>query len=227
MTRVAFSAREVGGAGPALVGIAGLLEEYAAECSPKPSARFTERVLSAIAREQPPTPPMLVLRSLRERSLAGVARYLAVSLQAAVGARRSFPLAVRAQAIAIVLVAVIVLGGGGVALAAGAAGLAHALAPVFAPRAAPALQHSRPVAPGHSHVRQAPHHKLKPHHVPPAKGKPDDHGRGATTHEASGGGPSSGNGTDERDKPEAKSPNGTDATHSSAKPTRASASGES
>jgi hypothetical protein len=224
MTR-AFNPGEVGRAGPALVGIAGLLEEYTADCAPEPSTGFTERVVSAITREQPPTPPILLLRSLRERSLPAAARYLAASLQAAIGARRSFPFAVRAQAMAIVLVAVIVLGGGGVALAAGAAGLAHALAPVLAPRAAPGTQHSRPVGPGHSHVRQEPRHK-KPHHVPPAKGKQDDHGQGATNHEGSGGGSSSGNpASGEKDK-EATSPNGTGATRASPKAKRASAGGE-
>jgi hypothetical protein len=224
MTR-AFNAGEVGSAGPALVGIARLLEEYAADCAPEPSTSFTERVVSAIAREQPPTPPILLLRSLRERSLPAAARYLAVSLQAAIGARRSFPLAVRAQAMAIVLVAVIVLGGGGVALAAGAAGLAHALAPVLAPPAAPALQHSRPVGPGHSHVRQEPRHK-KPHPAPPAKGK-QDKGGGSSKQETSGRGNSNANaGNDEKDTTEAKSPDGTGATHASPKAKRASAAGE-
>jgi hypothetical protein len=224
MTR-AYSAGELGRAGPALVGIARLLEEYAADCAPEPSTGFTERVVSAIAREQPPTPPILLLRSLRERSLSAAARYLAASLQAAIGARRSFPLAVRAQAVAIVLVAVIVLGGGGVALAAGAAGLVDALTPVLAPRAAPALQHSRPVGPGHSHVRQEPRHK-KPHHVPPAKGKQDDHGQGATKNEGSGGGSPSGNPASSEKDNEAKSPSGAGATRASPKAKRASAGGE-
>lgn len=223
MTRVAFSAREVGRAGAALVGIGQLLEEYATECSPDPSVGFSERVVSAVAREQPPTPPILLLRSLRERSLAEAAHYLAGSLEAAIGARRSFGLAVRAQAIAVVLVALIVLTGGGVALAAGAAGLAH----VLAPRAAPAFQHSGPAAPGHSHVRRAPHHMLKPHQVPPAKGKSDDHGRGGNKHEASGGGSNGKAGSDDSSTPEAKSPSATDTTHSSVKPKRSSAGGES
>jgi uncharacterized membrane protein YgcG len=221
MTRVAFSAREVGRAGATLVGIGQLLEEYAAECSPGPSAGLSERIVSAISREQPPTPPVLLLRSLRERSLTDAARYLAGSLQAAVGAQRSFPLAVRAQAIAIVLVAVIILGGGGVALAAGAAGLAQALAPVLAPRAAPAVQQSRPAAaPGFSHVRRAPHHKVKPDHVPPAKGKPDDPGRGGNKHEGSGGGRSSGKGGSDDTDTSGLNSSGSGATHSIARPKR-------
>jgi hypothetical protein len=180
MTHAPFTPGEVGSAGRALVPVARLLEEYA-ESSPAPSADLADRILSAVARQRPPTPPVLLLRSLRDGSLAAAAGYLAASLQAAIGARRSFPLAVRAQAIAVVLTAVIILGGGGVALAAGAAGVLQVIVPALAPRAAPAVEHSRPIAPGHSHVRQAPRRTPHSH-------KEDKRGSGATDHPGHGGG---------------------------------------
>lgn len=186
MTRAPFTPGEVGSAGRALVPVARLLEEYA-ESSPAPSADLAERILSAVARQLPPTPPVLLLRSLRDGSLAAAAGYLAASLQAALGARRSFPLAVRAQAIAVVLTAVIILGGGGVALAAGAAGVLQVVVPALAPRAAPAVEHSRPVAPGHSHVRQTPHRTPHSH-------KPNKHGPAGTDHPGAGGGAGNGSG---------------------------------
>jgi hypothetical protein len=187
MTHAPFTPGEVGSAGPALLPVARLLEEYARESSPTPNAELVGRIVTAVARHRPPTPPILLLRSLRDGSLTAAGGYLASSLQAAIGARRSFPLAVRAQAIAVVLTAVIILGGGGVALAAGAASVIRVIAPALLPRAVPAVEHSRPVNPGHSHVRQAPHRTPHAH-------KPDKHAPADPDHRGSGGGAGNGSG---------------------------------
>jgi hypothetical protein len=159
-----FSPGEIGAAGAPLLSAARMLEEYASRAAPAPPAHLTDRIMSSIAREQAPTPPVLLVRALRNRSVEGTARYLALSLQAALGVRHAFPLAVRAQAIAVVLVAVIVLGGGGVALAAGAANVAHALLPAASSQA-PAVKHSRPVSHGMSHGKRVRQHGPKSPHA--------------------------------------------------------------
>jgi hypothetical protein len=157
-----FSPHEVGAAGPVLLPVARRLEEYASEASPAPSAELADRIWMSIAREPAPTPPVLLVRALRNGSFTAAANYLAQSLQAAIGVRRSFPIAVRAQAIAVVLTAVIVLGGGGAALAAGAVGVVRALVPAIASELAPTAKQWRPIAHGMSHGKKVRQHGVKP-----------------------------------------------------------------
>jgi hypothetical protein len=124
-----FAPAELGAVGVALLPVAGELDEYASRASALAPAQLVDRIMVSIAREPAPTPPVLLVRAVRNRSLRPAARYLAMSLEAALGVRRSVPLAVRAQAFAVVLIAVVLLGGGGVALGAGAAGVVQTLVP--------------------------------------------------------------------------------------------------
>jgi hypothetical protein len=147
MTAVAFSGAEIGGAAASLVAVARELEVYAAASDPTPSTSLAARIAAAVGREPAPTPPVLFWRALTQGSAAGAFGYLVASLRAALGIGRMFPAAVRVQAIALILTVALGLAGGGAALAAGAAGVIHALQPRPAPERPAVIDQSATPAP--------------------------------------------------------------------------------
>jgi hypothetical protein len=87
---------------------------------PRPSADFADRVMAAVAAEPVPSPVIAAGSALRRREVPGFLRSLRDAFRVTFGG--GFPLAVRAQALAIVLLVVGITAGMGYATA-GALGL--------------------------------------------------------------------------------------------------------
>jgi hypothetical protein len=178
MTAAAFSAVEIGGAGASLVAVARQLEAYAATSDPTPSANLVARIAAAVGNEPAPTPPVLFWRALSQGAAPAAFGYLAASVRAALGIGRVFPVAVRAQAIALILTVALVLAGGGAALAAGAAGVLHVLHPRPAPERPAVVDRSttpRPATP-----------TTKPKDTKPGSSGPGAGPRGGSGHDRDG-----------------------------------------
>ena len=96
------------------------LEGASARGGVKPSAGFTDRVMGAVAAEPVPAPVIAAGSALRHGAALGFLASIRDSFRVAFG--RGFPVAVRAQALALVLVVTGVVAGSGLATA-GAIGL--------------------------------------------------------------------------------------------------------
>lgn len=105
------------------------LEEYALATALSAPDGLARRVMSVVAVQAPPTPPVQFIRALASLSFAAALDRFAASLGAVLGVGRSFPPAVRAQALAVVLAVSLAFYGGSAAAAAGAGALLRALQP--------------------------------------------------------------------------------------------------
>jgi hypothetical protein len=132
-----------------------------------------------VVSEPAPTPPLLFWRALTQGAAPAAFGYLAASMRAALGIGRAFPVAVRAQAIALILTVALVLAGGGAALAAGAAGILHALQPRPAPER-PAVV-DRSATPSPDPARDTP--TAKPKDAKPGNSGPGAGPRGGSGHD--------------------------------------------
>ncbi len=96
------------------------LEDLALRTAVRPSAEFTDRVMAAIEAEPVPAPVIAAGSALRAGALGGVLVAIRDSFRVAFGG--GFPMAARAQALALVMVVVLAAGGTGI-VAARAVGL--------------------------------------------------------------------------------------------------------
>jgi hypothetical protein len=117
---------ELGSEGAELEGVTRELEAFADETRLAPSGDLTDRIMTAVAAEPAPTPPITFLHAVGALALMDAWRAWGLNLRTALGAGPATG-RLRLQALAVVVVAALVVGLGGTTVAVGAARVVQAI----------------------------------------------------------------------------------------------------
>jgi len=99
-----YLVEELEGNATEVVPVARSLERYTRSASPEAPRNLASRVMAAVSREPVPTPPARFLGALGALSLSGMVTSFGAVPRTALGFGRSFPIAVRAQAMVLLIV---------------------------------------------------------------------------------------------------------------------------
>ncbi len=182
---------DLGPGGDELTGVTRDLEAYARGTAHAVPPELLPRVLAAVAREKPPTPPVTFARAIAALAPRDAARAFGLLLALAGGQRRS-GLGLRLRAAALVVATVVLLGSAAAGATIGGAQLVHGW---LATQAGPSLTATDLVSPTPEHsprpatptpADRTPHPSTRPSQGPHASAEPSEPAESAEPSEQEG-----------------------------------------